>query len=343
VHVREIEPNEDDELQPWWAVQHASRRADWPDDPPITLTEVRAMANGGFGSKRFVLAVASEGPSGPIIGCSLLGLPTRDNTRVIEADIQVDPAHRRSGVGRALALHLEELARAEGRTTLTGGFEEHLDDPAPGRAFAAVLGYEIALSEIRRDLALPLDAARLEALEAAARSSAAGYRIVTWRGRTPGELVEGAVELERAISRDSPHGDLEHEEGEWDEDRLRASEATVADMGQLVYHAGAIAEATGRLVAVTRLGVSAEAPERANQYGTVVIGSDRGHRLGLLVKIANLRALMEHSPQTRTVCTWNGETNLHMSRVNDELGFRQRAHAIIVQKRLTAPGPPSEG
>jgi hypothetical protein len=32
-----------------------------------------------------------------------------------------------------------------------------------------------------------------------------------------------------------------------------------------------------------------------------------------------------------------------MSRVNDELGFRQRAHAIIVQKRLTAPGPPSEG
>jgi GNAT superfamily N-acetyltransferase len=335
MQVRAIDPNNDDELGSWWAAQHASRSADWPDDEPLTVVEARAIANGGFGGKRFVLAVAGD-DFGRTLGCSMLGLPTRETKWVVEADIQVDPAHRRAGVGRELVLHAERLAVDEGRTTVMGGFEEPLEAGAPGRSFAKALGYEIALPEIRRDLGLPIELAQLDALEAACQPFSHGYRIITWMGRTPDELVEGMVELDRSMSRDSPHGDLDHEEGDFDEARLRAAEATMTEMGQIVYNAGAVSEATGKLVAATTIGVSPESPKLARQFGTVVLDADRGHRLGMLVKIANLRALMDLSPRTLRVTTWNGEVNTHMSGVNDELGFVVTARSFVVQKHLNS-------
>ncbi|MGC9960396.1 MAG: hypothetical protein ABSE47_00675, partial [Acidimicrobiales bacterium] len=67
MNVRQIDPNDDDELGAWWAVQHASRMADWPDDSPVTFNAARAMAIGGFGAKRFILAVA-EDDAGQVLG-----------------------------------------------------------------------------------------------------------------------------------------------------------------------------------------------------------------------------------------------------------------------------------
>jgi GNAT superfamily N-acetyltransferase len=333
VQVREIDPNDDEQLRSWWAVQHASRTADWPQDTPLTFTAARAIANGGFGAKRFVLAVADD-EDGRAVGCSMLGLPQRDNTGTIEADLQVDPDRRRRGVGRALALHAERLARREGRTTIAGGYEEPLDDPRAGGAFAAALGYEPVLSELRRELHLPIGHTALDELEASCAPYAEGYRLVRWQDRNPDELVEGRLELERTMSRDAPHGDLEHEPQEWDEERLRGGEATVAAMGVTTFFAGATRSVTGDLVAFTAIGVHHDSPENGDQWATIVLGQERGHRLGMLVKIANIRQVMERSPLTRRIQTWNGETNRHMTRVNDELGFVVTARAVLVQKRL---------
>ena len=331
MNVRPIDPNDDDELGAWWAVQHASHLADWPDDSPMTFNAARAMAIGGFGAKHFVLAVAEDGP-GQVVGCSMLGMPDRDNTGVVEVDIQVDPAHRRRGAGRALALHAEEVAAGEQRTVLAGGYEEPLDVAPPAAAFATALGYAPALLEVRRDLHLPVAPALLDELEAACAPSATGYGIVTWQEPTPDELVAGRLEVERAME-DAPRGDLDYEPLTWDEARLRGGEATMAEIGP-VFCAGAIAIESGDLVALTALGVPRETPENGNQFGTMVLAPHRGHRLGTLVKIANIREVMRHSPQTRKVRTWNGETNAFMSQVNDDMGYVVTARSVIVQKHL---------
>lgn len=333
VRVREIDPNDDEQLRSWWAVQHASRTADWPEDTPLTFAAARAIANGGFGAKRFVLAVADDG-EGRAVGCSMLGLPLRDNTGTVEAELHVVPDRRRGGVGRALALHAERLARSEGRTTIAGGYEEPLDDHRGGGAFAAALGYRPVLSELRRELRLPIGQRALADLEASCSPFADGYGVVTWQDRNPEELVEGRLELERTMSRDAPHGDLEHEPQKWDEERLRGGEATVEAMGVTTFFAGAIRSVTGELVAYTAIAVQRDAPENGDQLATIVLGRERGHRLGMLVKIANLRQVIERSPLTRRIQTWNGETNTHMTRVNDELGFVVTARAVVVQKRL---------
>jgi GNAT superfamily N-acetyltransferase len=339
MQVREIDPNDDDELAAWCAVQRASKRADWPDDPPSTFRQMRAIANGGFGGKRFILQVVDD-DAGRTVGCSMQGRPTRDNQRRIELEVHVDPEHRRRGAGRALVFHVEETAGDDGRTVVMAPAEEPLEGVSPGRAFAVALGYECALPELRRDLALPVGAGRLDELEAAARPYTDGYRIVTWRDGCPDDFVAGMIELERTIARDAPHGDLDFEAPTWDEARLRAGEATVADMGLVTYNAGAVFVSNGQLVAVTNVGISGETPQAAEQFATTVAHGHRGHRLGLLVKIANVRAIMEHSPPTRKIMTWNAETNLHMSRVNDELGYVATARGIIWQKYL--PGHPPE-
>ena len=62
-------------------------------------------------------------------------------------------------------------------------------------------------------------------------------------------------------------------------------------------------------------------PERAYQWGTLVLAEHRGHRLGMLVKLAALRALQAASPSTRSVSTWNAEGNTPMIAVNEALGF----------------------
>lgn len=48
----------------------------------------------------------------------------------------------------------------------------------------------------------------------------------------------------------------------------------------------------------------------------------RGHRLGMLVKVANLRQVVAREPQRTRVMTWNAEENRPMLAVNEAIGFR---------------------
>jgi RimJ/RimL family protein N-acetyltransferase len=59
----------------------------------------------------------------------------------------------------------------------------------------------------------------------------------------------------------------------------------------------------------------------AFQAITAVDGPHRGHRLGLLVKVAMHQWLAAAEPGLREVSTWNSETNDHMIAINQRLGF----------------------
>ena len=61
---------------------------------------------------------------------------------------------------------------------------------------------------------------------------------------------------------------------------------------------------------------------------------DRGHRLGLRIKVANLRMLQSRSPETPRIYTFNAESNTHMLAVNTRLGFRVTARMGELQKKL---------
>ena len=88
------------------------------------------------------------------------------------------------------------------------------------------------------------------------------------------------------------------------------------------------------LVAYTDLVLTTHESERAYQWGTLVRTDHRGHRLGLAVKVANVRRLQDTQPQITTVVTFNADVNAPMVAVNERLGFRPVQWLGELQKKL---------
>ncbi|MEV0152720.1 GNAT family N-acetyltransferase [Micromonospora sp. NPDC050686] len=303
----------------------AAHAADLPDFPPFCRRRFDASLTHPLpgNAPRWALALRDGAPAGYLA----LDLPQLENTGNATADLVVHPDHRRRGVGRALHEHSLRVLREQGRKrlvavtfgTLPGGVER---SPAGG-AFAAATGARPALAEVRRRLDVTrLDQRSLDALAADARAHAAGYRLVAWRGDTPEEYAEDVAFLDGRLMADAPTGDLVLEAEQVDVDRLRATERALAARGRRRYHQAAVHEATGRLAAWTLIDRGPNADWHAFQQITIVDPAHRGHRLGLLVKIENLRHVLGHEPALRVVDTWNAAENSHMVAINERLGFR---------------------
>jgi predicted N-acetyltransferase YhbS len=335
VDIRVVDPRDDRAFGDWYAVVEAAHRDLWPDDPGRQRVELRAQALARDESTRVELLAAVD-HGGTVVGAVRTDRPLLDNRHLVTAELAVHPDHRRRGAGRALLTTVERRAVADGRTVSVVEHDEpsHLEGRSPGHAFALAQGYDVVQRDIRRDLTVPADPARLAALEADCGPRAAGYRLVTWVGRCPDEFVDDRAYLGRRMSTDIPLGGLAHEEEEWDAARVRRKEAVAAASARTVAVAGAVHRATGRLVAITEIQVPGAAPEKAYQRDTIVLAEHRGHRLGTYVKIANLRQLAAVSPATARVTTWNADDNEHMIAVNEALGCTVGGMNLAWQKRL---------
>jgi GNAT superfamily N-acetyltransferase len=320
VTSRLLELGPDDGLFPGWcAVWAASQLADRPDEAPRSATEHVALgrelvADGGSRTGMHRAAVVD----GAVAGALRLILPVRDNVTVAILDLAVHPDHRRHGLGSRLLAEGLALAAASGRSDVIADVDEPVPDN-PGRAFALRHGWTCDLLETRRDLLLPVDEERLAGLEADALAAGAGYDVVTWRDRTPEDLLDDRALLARRMTTDAPNGDLPVEEEDWDGDRMREYEEASIARGRTVLTAGAVRD--GRLVAYTDLQIPLAAPERAQQSGTLVLREHRGHRLGARMKVAVLRELAAGFPAVRRISTYNSEGNRPMVAVNEALGF----------------------
>jgi GNAT superfamily N-acetyltransferase len=334
VIVEHLDIDDDTAVSEWHGPIHASERLDWPDEPGWSLLELRALVR-SRNALTSVLAVI-RGAAGAAQGSLWLRMPTRENRHVANMSLAVLPEHRGSGIGRALLAHAEKVARDHGRSKIIAATEEPVQvaENSRSRRFAQAAGYELALAETRRALRLPVDPGRLDALEATCRPFSTGYHIVTWTGACPDEFVSGRVALARGISTDSPLGNLDTEAENWDVARVRDLEKTVDDMDRDVHAAGAVTTASGELVGFTEIAVPRSLPEQGYQSDTIVLPEHRGHRLGTLLKIANLRALAESSQATERVVTWNAAANEPMLRVNDVLGFELVGVSTVWQKQV---------
>jgi RimJ/RimL family protein N-acetyltransferase len=148
-----------------------------------------------------------------------------------------------------------------------------------------------------------------------------GYEIVTWIDRAPDHLVEGVARLVGRMSTDTPHGDSSWEPEVWDASRWREKEDDAFQSGRGRVAAGVI-DGRDNLVAFTDIGVWKQDSSVAEQWNTIVDPDHRGHRLGLAVKMANLRHLRREVPRALRLETWNANDNYRMIAINELLGFR---------------------
>lgn len=305
-------------------IAEAARAADVPDFVPSTRRrfglELRYPWPGS--THRYALARLD----GVAAGYLNLSLPQLDNLDNVEVEMDVHPDHRRRGVGRALHEYAVEVARGLGRKRLMGMTVEALPggvarDPA-GKAFGAAMGAKPVLVEVRRRLDVErVDERAFDEMLAAAWPKAAGYSVVRWRDPAPDDIIDDVAYLDGRLTEDAPMGDLEWEPEKVDAARIRAVEEVAIARGRRRYHTGVRHDESGRLVALTSLDFS-DIEWHAYQQITIVEPRHRGHRLGMIVKIENLRFARAHEPSVRVIDTWNAGVNDHMIAINEAMGYR---------------------
>lgn len=311
------------------AVLEAARSVDSPHRPGPTVSAFTASLRHGWDGDPPAVAVAS-GADGRVIGVLELSLPRWDNTHLGWVEVTVDPLARRKGLGRRLFEAGVERTRDAGRRLVVSESWEQ----SAGVAFAQAMGLDRASQEVQRRQDLTsLDWERFSHEESPAQPLAAGYDLIRMPGSTPDELLADVVRMTAAIN-DAPTDDLDIEDEVFSPERIRTFEAAQAAARQRLYRLVARERSTGVLAGHTMVGVDAERPWLAGQWDTSVLREHRGHRLGLVLKIAMLRWLGEVEPQLRTLDTWNAASNAHMVDVNEVLGYQVVATAIAWQRHL---------
>ena len=242
--------------------------------------------------------------------------------------VLVHPEHRRHGLGTALAAHAEALAAAEGRIKLivyapSGTADgERIDSPTgfgsvpasnPEVRFLRAHGYRLEQVERASRLALPV--------EVSVPEPSPGYRLVFWQDHTPKAWLEDMALLFTRMSTDAPSAGLEEPEDVYTVERLLEFEAAQDASPRTLLVVAVEHIASGRLAAFSELRVPVEPSRAVGQGDTLVLKEHRGHRLGMLMKTANLDRLQREWPGRPSVITYNAEENRFMLDVNEAVGF----------------------
>jgi GNAT superfamily N-acetyltransferase len=335
--ITPLDPADEPTFEAVQALRVAAEAVDVPDFPPPCPYVFRGELTHPLSYKRREWQVARL--DGEVAGLLYLELPLRENQDNSDAEVTVHPAYRRRGVGRALHARAVERLRELGRKRYASVTTEALPGGSPrgdaGRHFATAMGAKSALDEVRRRLDLAtVDEPELAALYAGAEAKATGYRLVSWVGPAPDEYAADVGYLDGRLVSDAPMGDLQWEAPQVDVARLREADAWVAACRYHIYSTGAVHEATGRMVALTALVRQHTAPWHAFQGITLVDPEHRGHRLGALVKVGNLRFTRGHEPALRMIDTWNAAVNQHMISINEAMGFRPADACVNWQQEV---------
>ncbi|KRB48123.1 GNAT family N-acetyltransferase [Terrabacter sp. Root181] len=306
---------------------------------PIQRTEEEflKMVRFQFPGERQEGAVAVV--DGSPVGWALVFFPERDNLDKCWSHVEVDPQHRRQGVGSALVEWLEERARAAGREMLlaevfvpVGDRQSHAD-----REFALQRGFSVSSVEIVRSLPLPVEPQVMDRHERrAAEAMGDAYELSVYVDGVPHELRQGVCDASNRLILDAPTGDVEFEPESMTVEDYQTMLDHQRDTGRTVITAVAVHRETGVVAAYTDLSVPTGDPHVVFQWGTLVLPEHRGHRLGMAVKVANLRELARLAPKRRSVQTMNDEQNPWMVQINKDLGFAIIEEALTMKKSFLA-------
>jgi GNAT superfamily N-acetyltransferase len=311
----------------WHEVEAACSAADYVTMPADPVQAVYERIENTRTDQHHEIWLGSSG--GHPVATASLNLPMLDNITTAVVDVRVHPAFRRHGYGRLMLRHVIEQAVAQGRNRLIGevceplGADRSVEPPlSAGQHFAAGVGAKPVTTAIRRMLTIDELDDRLSSLHADAITHSGGYSLVQWEGAAPAELVDDLAALEARMSTDAPFEDLNWEPEQWTAERYRDRERSIAAAGRVCLTTAARHDASGQIVACTELVTTSALPAFASQWSTIVMGEHRGHRLGMLVKLANLQLLRTRRPRVRFINTWNAGVNAHMVSINEALGFR---------------------
>lgn len=330
MRITEIDVRDETALREWWEVGRAASRERALQAWPAWEVSRRALPLQRTDSV-LTLLTAHEGDVA--VGSALLLTMLLDNTHLAEIDVYVEPTRRRRGVGRALLADVEGRARAAGRSTAITSVFAPLEADSPGLGFGLGAGYEVASAEETKTVDLIESRSRWPELQAEVERARGDYELLVFSKHCPDEYIEGYCALLSGFTTSIPTG-LDLREAAWNPERLRESEEQRASVGMTPVVALAIAP-DGQVAGFSDVRINEFDPTHAAVGGTMVRPVDRGHRLGLGMKLLTHGFLLEHYPECAWVETGNAEVNAPMNAVNERMGYRVVERCLDLQKQLT--------
>ncbi|NUR58361.1 MAG: GNAT family N-acetyltransferase [Catenulispora sp.] len=312
IEIRELDPALPRTITDLLPVHQASLAVDAPSYPRPTEGYLRLLT-GPRPTQRRVFVAAYD--AGTLIGYGAIGADVDANQDMFSGDLAVLPGRRADALVPLLDAS-KERARAHGAKRLVLAFAQAAPDYAP--VFTAEGGRKVDI-ERRAQLDLKTVDREKYAAWAAPSEKNAHYRIRTWVGPTPEDLLPPLVLAAQAM-RDAPTGDLEFDHPAPNVDRRRRIEQWFAAIGAHRHIIAAFTE-DGTIAGLHGLFVVPGSP-MAEISDTSVPAAFRGHGLGLRLKAAMTLRLLDSEPEIEVIGTWNNVDNAPMLRVNDALGFR---------------------
>jgi GNAT superfamily N-acetyltransferase len=276
------------------------------------LTEPDRTASG------YRLAWLASGDDGDPLGSAFLRVFSREGQKhLAELQLNVHTVERRRGVGTRLLEAAVSAAREAGRRSVVA----QADAGTPGDHFLAARGFRKVLTLTYARLALDeLGSSRADEIDAIVERPHPGYRLASWRGTVPEELAETFADSRRAMD-DMPMDDTDYGVVAWDVERVLAVAKAIADRGELLTTVVAVDESDGSIVGFSELVVPSDGKGDGMHYGTGVLPEHRGRGLGRWMKAESIRLARTNHPELVGVVTDTADSNTHMRRINDGLGY----------------------
>jgi mycothiol synthase len=300
----------------WW-------QKDKPDLPPMTYEDCVARLQNQFPGTGPAQRWVSRSAEGEIVGLATVYFP--ENSHMAMTEIVVHPRERRRGIGTSILRALLPKLRAADRDLVEAW---HVTKGGDGEQWATLLGFDTAHDVVLQRLVLSEADRTLWHIPVPP-----GYTLLRWTGPAPDELlVSYAAAL--AVINEGPTGDQQILDPEWTAERVRAYEAELLASGVERLTVVAVHDATGEVAAVTALEVHPGRPHWGYQRETTVLRSHRGRGLGRCTKAAMIRWLATDRPGFERIQTATGADNVHMIRVNHQLGFTTARTLTTVNSKI---------
>lgn len=269
-----------------------------PETPFDAAEDVISLMRHPPGNTRVLYWVAGS----PVHGYAELQLTPGNPTGFVR--VVVAEGHRRHGLGRALLDALRGPARRARCDLLTASTGD-----AGGEAFVAAVGADPGQLYLRAVLRLPVHADAVPP---------PGYRLRSWTGAAPAELLDSYAWARNAI-RDAPLDTGVTLDG-WTPAVVRAEERSTVARGRQLRITVAL-DHTGAVIGFTEVRVSPEPGALASTEDTAVMPAHRRRGVATALKAESLRLLAVDRPDVRLVTTTNSARNEAMLAVNRKLGF----------------------
>ncbi len=269
-----------------------------------------------------------------IVGVARYEVEPGDDPTTAWLMVDVLPGARRGGVGSALSAKLQGVAATDGiRKAIVyavSGYGPGERLPAPTGfgsvprdnaevAFLLDKGYRLEQVVRGSRLALPVDVTTQ--FDETVVAAGPDFALHHWVDVTPKKWRVEMAALRQLMSTEEPGAGLDEPEDIWTVERLVEDEERRASSPRTRLVAAVEHLPSGRLAGFTVLSVPVETDRAISQEDTLVRREHRGHRLGMLLKLANLAEVQRRTPGHPAVLTFNAEENRHMLDVNEAVGF----------------------